>query len=299
LSCVAGRRGQRHRHGGTVAPALGRRLMGAVLNAYGRALASQLSGKMLLLSIIPFLLSVALWSVLLYAGLQPLIDYVQTLFENHDGYKASGALLSTLGLGMLKTMVVPLVAMLLLLPLMILTSLLFMGIVAMPAIGRHVSARRFVTLEMKQGGSLLGSLGLNLGSVLLFMLLWLLSLPLYFFPPLALAAQVLLWGWLTARVMSYDALAAHASVAERMAIVKVHRWPLLAIGMVSGAAGAVPGMVWIGGALMSVVLFPFLAMISIWLYLVIFIFTGLWFQYYCLQALHELRAQANSDSESA
>lgn len=272
--------------------------MGAVLNAYGRALASQLSGKMLLLSIIPFLLSVALWSVLLYAGLQPLIDYVQTLFETYGGYKASGSLLSMLGLGVLTTMVVPLVAMLLLLPLMILTSLLFMGIVAMPAIGRHVGTRQFTALEMKQGGSQLGSIGLNLGSVLMFLLLWLLSLPLYFFPPLALAAQVMLWGWLTARVMSYDALSAHASVEERRAIVKVHRWPLLAIGMVSGAAGALPGIVWIGGALISVLLFPFLAMISIWLYLVIFIFTGLWFQYYCLQALRDLRARADSNIET-
>jgi hypothetical protein len=270
--------------------------MRSVLNAYGRALASQLSGKMLLLSIIPFLLSVALWSALLYAGFQPLLDYVQTLFENYGGYKASGSLLSMLGLGMLKTVAVPLVAMLLLLPLMILTSLMFMALAAMPAIGRHVGARQFAALEMKQGGSLLGSLGLNLGSVLLFALLWLLTLPLYFFPPLALAAQVALWGWLSARVMSYDALAAHASAAERHAIVKAHRWPLLAIGMVSGAAGALPGIVWIGGALISVVLFPFLAMISIWLYLVIFIFTGLWFQYYCLQALRDLRAGTGIES---
>ncbi len=128
--------------------------------------------------------------------------------------------------------------------------------------------------------------------MLLFVLLWLLTLPLYFFPPLALAAQVALWGWLTARVMSYDALAAYASADERHAIMRRHRWPLLAIGMVSGAAGALPGIVWIGGALISVLLFPFLAMLSIWLYLVIFIFTGLWFQYYCLQALRDLRAGA-------
>jgi hypothetical protein len=39
-----------------------------------------------------------------------------------------------------------------------------------------------------------------------------------------------------------------------------------------------------------VVLFPVLAVLSIWLYLIIFIFTGLWFQYYCLQALADLRA---------
>jgi hypothetical protein len=266
--------------------------MRAVLNAYGRALAAQLSARMLLLSALPFLLSVALWGALLYFGFQPLIDYVQSLFEQYGGYKASGSVLASLGLGMLKTIAVPLVAMLLLLPLMILTSLLVMAIVAMPAIGRHVGARQFADLEKKQGSSMLGSLGLNLGSVLLFALLWLLTLPLYFFPPLALAAQVVLWGWLTSRVMTYDALAAHAGADERLAITRRHYWPLLAIGMVSGAAGALPGIAWIGGALISVVLFPFLAMLSIWLYLVIFIFTGLWFQYYCLQALRELRAAA-------
>ncbi|MDB5934838.1 MAG: hypothetical protein JWQ01_2182 [Massilia sp.] len=266
--------------------------MRAVINAYGRALAAQLGGRMLLLSALPFLLSVALWGALLYFGFQPLIDYVQSLFERYGAYQASGSLLPALGLGMLKTIAVPLVAMLLLLPLMILTSLLVMGVLAMPAIGRYVGARQFAELEKKEGGSMLGSLALNLGSVLLFALLWLLTLPLYFFPPLALAAQVALWGWLTSRVMTYDALAAHASADERLAITRRHRLPLLAIGMVSGAAGALPGVVWIGGALISVVLFPFLAMLSIWLYLVIFIFTGLWFQYYCLQALRELRAAA-------
>jgi hypothetical protein len=274
--------------------------MRAVLNAYGRALASQFSGRMLLLSIVPFLLSVSLWAVLLYFGFQPLVDYVQSLFADHGGFKASGSLLSVFGMGMLKTVAVPLVSMLLLLPLMIMTSLLFMGVAAMPAIARHVGARQFSALEKKQGGSLLGSVALSLGSVLLFLVLWLFTLPLYLFPPLALAAQVALWGWLTARVMSYDALADYASMEERRAILQARRWPLLAIGMLSGAAGALPGIVWIGGALISVVLFPFLAMISIWLYLVIFIFTGLWFQYYCLQALAELRAgqaSARPDAE--
>ena len=89
--------------------------------------------------------------------------------------------------------------------------------------------------------------------------------------------------------MSYDALAAHASEGERKAIMQAHRWPLLAIGMVSGVLGALPGIAWIGGAVLAVVLFPILAILSAWLYLVIFLFTGLWFQYYCLQALEELR----------
>ncbi|WP_426195857.1 EI24 domain-containing protein [Massilia sp. DWR3-1-1] len=269
--------------------------MRAVLDAFGRALASQFSGRMLLLSVLPCLLSVALWAALLYVGFQPLVDAVQVLFAEHGAYAASAGMLAMFGMGVLKTVVVPLVAMLLLLPLMIFTALLFMGLAAMPAIGRHVAARqasRLGPLEKKAGGSLAGSLATSLGALAIFVVLWLISLPLYLLPPLFVVAQVLLWGWLTARVMAYDALAEFASVDERRVLLRQHRKALLAIGMVSGVAGALPGLAWIGGALISVLLFPVLAIVSIWLYVVIFIFTGLWFQHYLLTALHVLRSAA-------
>lgn len=265
--------------------------MNAVATAWGRALRSQFSGRILLLSLLPLALSIALWGGLMWLFLQPLLDWLHGVFADYGGFAASSSILAMLGLSVLGAMIVPIAAMLLLLPLMIMTSLLFMGVVAMPAIVGHVSRRQYPDLEKKQGGGMLGSLGVNLVAMLVFAVLWLVSLPLYALPPLALVVQALLWGALTARVMSYDALAEHASREERIALMRRHRWPLLAIGTLSGLAGALPGIAWIGGALISVVLFPFLAMVSIWLYIVIFIFTGLWFQYYCLQALAELRAK--------
>jgi len=258
--------------------------------AYGRALRSQFSGRMLLLSVVPLLLSLALWGSLLYAGMQPLYDWLQDTFREYGLFATSGSILATLGLGFLKTMVVPLVAMLVLLPLMIITSLLFIGVGAMPAIARHVSRVQFPHLERKEGGSFLGSLAVNLSGIVVFALLWIVTLPLYALAPVALMVQAVLWGWLTARVMSYDALSIHASLEERRIIVATRRRQLLLIGTISGLLGALPGVAWIGGALFSVVLFPVLAVLSIWLYLIIFIFTGLWFQYYCLQALADLRA---------
>jgi hypothetical protein len=267
-------------------------LLRPVAIAYGRALLSQLTGKMMLLSLLPFLLSLVLWGVLLWLGMQPLIDAVQRTFEQYDLFRASGSVLSGFGLGVLKTVVVPLIAMLMLLPLMIITALAFMGLAAMPAVVRHVAARQFPGLERKRGGSFAGSLKTNLVGFLVFFPAWLATLPLYFFAPLALLAQVCLWGWLTARVMGYDTLAEHASAEERAELLRRHRKQLLLIGMVSGAAGALPGIVWIGGVALSVVLFPFLAAISVWLYVLIFIFTGLWFQYYTLQALADLRAES-------
>jgi len=93
-------------------------------------------------------------------------------------------------------------------------------------------------------------------------------------------------------------LADYASADERRQLLAEHRWPLIAIGVVSGAAGALPGAIWLGGV-MAVVFFPFLAAASIWLYVLVFIFTALWFAYYCLEALARMRAAEAMKAEPA
>jgi hypothetical protein len=263
--------------------------MRAVIHAYGRALLSQFHGKILLLSIVPFVLSVALWALLLWLGLQPLLDWLHGHFVGFEIYRVTSDWLESIGLGGLRAIVVPLFALLLLLPLMIVTALLFIGVAAMPFIVRHVGGRHFPQLEKKQGGSILGGVGKALGAFGMFLLAWLCILPLYVFPPLAGIATVLLWAWLTSRVMSYDALADYASAEELAILQHEHRWQLMAIGVVSGLAGALPALVWVGGAAAAIAFFPILLAASIWVYVVIFIFTGLWFEYYCLQALAQLR----------
>lgn len=263
--------------------------MRAVINAYGRALLSQFHGKILLLSIVPFILSVALWALLLGLGFQPLLDWLHGHFVEFEMYRVTTDWLVALGLGGLRSVVVPLFALLLLLPLMIVTAMIFIGVAAMPFIVRHVGERHFPQLEKKKGGSIVGSVVKALGAFGIFVVAWLFILPLYVFPPLAGLATVLLWGWLTSRVMSYDALADYASAEELDKLQREHRWQLMAIGIVSGLAGSLPAVVWTVGAVAAIAFFPMLLAASIWVYVVIFIFTGLWFEYYCLQALAQLR----------
>lgn len=263
--------------------------MRPVFISFGRALLSQLHYRMLLLTVLPFLLSVAIWGVALWLGLQSLIDWLQGYFLVNDGFRISGNVLAMLGLGALKTVLVPLIAMWLLLPLMILTALLWIGVIAMPMIVKHVGKRHFPELDARKGGSFWGSLWMSGSSFVIFVLLWLITLPLSLVPPLTLIVLTVLWGWLTYRVMAYDALADYADAQERRAILRIHRWPLLMIGAVSGVMGAAPTLLWLGGAL-SVIFFPLLAAASIWLYVLVFVFTGLWFQYYCLAALQKYRA---------
>ena len=84
-----------------------------------------------------------------------------------------------------------------------------------PALTRLVAERRFPALEQKQGASFFGSVARSLGLTLLALLALVVSMPLWLIPPLVLILPPLIWGWLTYRVMSFDALAEHASREER------------------------------------------------------------------------------------
>jgi hypothetical protein len=272
-------------------------MMRALVIAFGRALLSQLHFRMLLLTILPFLLSVLIWGVILWLGLQPMVDWLHAYFAENGGFRIAGEVLGWLGLGAIKTVLVPLIAMWVLLPLMILTALVFVGTMAMPIIIRHVATRHHPGLEQRRGGSLWGTLWISTYSFILFAVLWVVTLPLSAIPPLTFIVQPLLWGWLTYRVMAYDALAEHASQQEYKDIMRTHRWPLLLIGTLAGVMGAAPTLLWLGGAL-SVIFFPMLAAGAIWLYVLVFVFTGLWFEHYSLEALAQYRRQGISITQS-
>lgn len=266
--------------------------MKQMASAFGRALMSQFHIRMLLLTIWPFLLSVLLWGLALWWGLQPMIDGLQDYFVSHHIFGMAGSILNWFSLGALKTVIVPLIAMWVLLPFMILTALVCVGLWAVPAISRHVGGRHYPHLEARHGGSWWGSLLTSLWCFVVFAGAWIITLPVSVFPPLALLIHPLLWGWLTYRVMAYDTLADYATADERRAVLRAHRWRLLLIGSIAGSMGVAPTFLWLGGAL-SWVLFPLLAAFAIWLYVLVFVFTGLWFQYFCLDALSKLRANAD------
>jgi hypothetical protein len=116
------------------------------------------------------------------------------------------------------------------------------------------------------------------------------SMPLWLIPPLVLVLPPLIWGWLTYRVMSFDALAEHASPEERATVLRTHRLPLLCIGVLCGYLGAAPSIVWASGLLFAAAFFV-LVPLAIWIYTLVFAFSALWFGHYCLDALAQLRAQ--------
>jgi hypothetical protein len=192
--------------------------------------------------------------------------------------------------GDVTAMLAPLVVVFAATPLIVVVSLVIVAGLMAPPLTALVAHRRFPTLERKKGASFFGSVARSLGLTVLALVALVVSMPLWLIPPLVLILPPLIWGWLTYRVMSFDALAEHASPEERATLLRAHRLPLLCIGVLCGYLGAAPSIVWASGLLFAAAFFV-LVPLAIWIYTLVFAFSSLWFGHYCLDALAQLRAQ--------
>jgi hypothetical protein len=202
-------------------------------------------------------------------------------------------LFDSVGFSSLHAVIAPFLVVIMAIPLIVVTVLLLIATLSMPAVIKLLTRRQYASLEVRRGGSWYGSLAHSVVTTLVCLLLLVVTLPLWLIPPFFALIPPLLWGWLTYRVMTYDALALHASVAERREIVRNARWPLLLIGVVSGLLGSLPTMLW-AWSVWLLPLFPVVAAATIWIYAFILVFSALWFAHYCLHALERMRAAAAS-----
>ncbi len=265
--------------------------MRLVLDSFWRAAAYCLNPRVIVLSLLPLVVMLVLIGGLTYFFWTPALAAVAQWLDGSAVIGTLGGWLDKLGATALREALAPLLLVVLATPLIVIGALLLVALLLTPAMLKLVTARRFPALDRRGGASFVGSVAWSLGNTLVAMLALVVSLPLWLVPPLILLLPPLIWGWLTYRVMSYDALSEHASPAERRALMKAHRTPLLMIGIVCGYLGAAPGVVWASFALFAVA-FALLIPVAIWIYTLVFAFSSLWFTHYCLAAL-----QAQRESE--
>jgi hypothetical protein len=265
--------------------------MSLLLDAFWRAAAYCLHPRVIGLSLLPLLVGGVLAGALGYFFWESAVAAVDAWLREASLIEAALGWLEGYGLGGLRALLAPLIVLALAVPLVVVVSLLLVALLMMPKLVTLVAERRFATLERRHGEPLWRSMLASLGATLLALLLLVLSMPLWLIPPLVLLLPPLIWGWLGYRVMSFDALAEHATRAERQQIMREHRLPLLGIGIVTGYLGAAPALVWAVSAAL-LVLAPVLVVVSVWLYTLVFAFSALWFTHYGLAALQALRAQA-------
>lgn len=261
------------------------------LDSFWRAAAYCLHPRVIFLSFLPLILMVAAALVLGYVYWDPALTWVRALLESSDLFNQVWSWLDSIGAGKIKVVAAPLIVIFAVTPLIIVCALLLVAVMMTPAIVALVGRNRFPQMERKRGGSMVVGIVWSLSSTVLALAALLVSSPLWLVPPLILILPPLIWGWLTYRVMAFDALAEHASKAERRAIFRRHRGWLLAIGVLSGYMGAAPSLIWASGVLFAS-MFVILVPVAIWIYTLVFAFASLWFSHYCLAALQALRAEA-------
>jgi hypothetical protein len=266
-------------------------MMGAVIDAFWRAAVYCLHPRVIALSFLPLLITIAAALGLGYLFWNDAVEALRQQLETWAWVHLVYSGLQTIGLAGLRAVMAPAMLLFLCIPFIIMACLLMVALFMTPAMVSLVGERRFAQLERKKGASLLVSILWSLGSTLAACLALVVSLPLWLVPPLVLILPPLIWGWLSYRVMAFDCLADHASVQERQSILHEHRVPLLFMGLFTGYLGALPSVLWASGA-MFIAMAPVLLPLAIWIYTLIFAFSSLWFSHYCLAVLEQTRAAA-------
>lgn len=262
--------------------------MSNFLDSFWRAVLYCVHPRVIALSVLPVLIMGAASLGLAYFFWESALLVVRNHLEAYAFVNTAVRWLEGWGLSNLHLILAPAVLLILAIPAIVIITLLLVALFMTPAIVTLVADRRFALLERKRGGSFLTGLIWSLGSTVLAGVVLLLSIPLWLIPPLILILPPLIWGWLTYRVMSYDALVEHASREERRQIFKEHRLPLLSIGVIGGYLGAAPSLLWASGAVFFT-LAPILVPLAIWIYTLVFAFSSLWFAHYTLAVLEQLR----------
>ncbi len=267
-----------------------------VFKSFGLAMVGTMHPKMLWLSLRPFLIVSILWGTLIWLMWTPALEVLGNFLTTSVFTSWIQEGLIWAGFENARAWIASLFFVMLLIPLISISLLVFIAFTTVPAIVNKVARQAaYQNLDRKKGGGLFGSFVYTIWSALICLALVMLTLPVWWIPPLVAVLPPLIWGWLTMRLMSYDVLAQHATVQERDQLLEKYRWPLLAMGIISGMLGAVPTFFWATSAL-ALVLFPIVSFVALWVYSIIFVFAALWFTHFLLDALKELREEELSKS---
>jgi len=267
-----------------------------LIRSLGLALVGTMHPKMLWLSFRPFLIVSIFWGVVIWLIWSPALEMLRTFLTASifTSWIQSG--LEYVGFDEARAWIAPLFLVILLIPIIAISLLVFIAFSTVPAVvDSVVKQKAYEGLVRIKGGSFVGSFFYTLWSALICLALVMLTLPVWWIPPLFAILPPLLWGWLTMRLMAYDVLLDHATPDERNQLLEEHRWTLLGMGVVAGIIGAVPTFFW-ATSVLALVLFPFVSFVALWIYSLIFIFSALWFSHFLLHALKQLRQKEHKNT---
>ena len=206
-----------------------------LLDALGRALRDLFSLQVLWVVVWPMLVAILLWLAL---GI--------TFWGTFSGWIAQGldaigiqAWLADLEPVWIAHTLQALLHLLLFVPLVYLTALVITALFGMPALIRVVAGRDYPTLKRENGGGMVGSLWNAVIAIVVFLAMWLVTLPLWLIG-VGVIVPFVAAAYLNQRLFRYDAIAEHASADEMAILFKRERSGWWGLGLLTGLVQFVP-----------------------------------------------------------
>jgi hypothetical protein len=206
--------------------------MGDVMLALARTFANLKSGKVWLYVLTPALLSLllsiglAIWA--LGAVVQHLLDYPPMTW------------LAAWGLLWLATILAYLGGWLAIFAIAYLCASLLAAIVIMPLMLKHLSETEYRDVAPMGKDSFVAAAVNSVLASVLFVVGWLLTIPLWLIPGFSLLIPLLLMAWLNRRTFAYDALSMHATTQEWTALRRQNKAPLFMLGLTMALFAHIP-----------------------------------------------------------
>src|SRR5271170_3983492 len=185
-----------------------------LLRAISLAVRDQLRPSMVWLAIWPYLISAFVWGLTGWLFRHRAIGWLQDVFAAEGWFLHATDVLGRYGIADVLGLLAPFIYVVCVIALCAVTALLLLGRVAMPTIVRHVATRHHPSLLANGRGTTPRLLLREAGTLVVCVVGWVVTLPLWLLPPMALLLSLFWWGWLAARILSDEALARHASAAE-------------------------------------------------------------------------------------
>lgn len=121
-----------------------------------------------------------------------------------------------------------------------LVAALIVGVWALPALAQVVAATEYPDVAPRGNDSVFLSIGVTLKAIALFLCGWLLTLPVWLVPGLAIVHSFFWLAYLNRTTFAFDALAAHASRDEWTRLQATQRGPLWTLGLLAAVLAHFP-----------------------------------------------------------
>lgn len=201
----------------------GPRGLTAVAASFKRAAVSQLHPRMLGAVLLPFVITLLGAILLLWIFWTPLTEWLTVQSQDWGMLNTVDGWLLAVGLFSIKLYLIPLLAAGILLPMSGILGLIIAAVFVMPIVLGHLDKTSYPGLRRNgRNATVLGAWN-ALWVGVLFVVGWLITMPLWLFPPFAVMLPVFWWTFAITRMLRVDAVVEHADAEERRYLWQRHR----------------------------------------------------------------------------